>query len=733
MSIQKVKLLIGQMHCTSCANQIEQKLKKTKGIKQAAVNFATQKGHVEYDSNLIDENKIIEIIKQMGYDAIKQNDIEQAIEQENKLKENEIKQLERLLIICFVFAFPVFLISMPMQWLGIEVPYKNFILFLFASIVQIFGGARFYKSAFAALKDKTANMDSLIALGTTAAYIHSILVLVYPNEFGYETYFETSSLIIFFVLLGKYIELKMKNKASETIKNLLKLQTKTVIVEVNKKEKRLPLDEIKVGDIIIIKPGQRIPVDGVVVFGHSYVDQSAMTGESMPVKKSKGDHVIGGTLNKTGYLKIKAQAIGKDTLLGQIIDLIEQAQQNKPPIQRFADEVSKYFIPIVMLIAFASFFYWYVIALKSFAFALSMFIAVLVIACPCALGLATPTAIMVASAKGAQEGILIKDPVVLELAHKINTIVFDKTATLTYGKPKVNQIISLSSLTEKEILLYAASLEKKSSHPIASAILEEARHLKLKLLQIKDFKEIAGKGIVGKFKNSLIVFGNKSLLKLYSVNIKEYDQKIKDFENLKTTVFLAINKKIVGLIAISDKIRKSAKEAIEQLQKNKKEVIMLTGDNESTAFEIAKQLKIKKYVANLLPDQKEKEIRKLKQQNKIVAMVGDGINDAAALQRSDIAITIGSGTDIAFESAQIILLKNDLRDVVKAIKLSEYTFKKIKQNLFWAFIYNVSLIAIAAGVFYPSLTISPILAAAAMSLSSISVVTNSLTIKNYKF
>ncbi|MEM4181784.1 MAG: copper-translocating P-type ATPase [Candidatus Pacearchaeota archaeon] len=624
---------------------------------------------------------------------------------------------------------------MPFEWLNIEIPYKNIILLLLATPIQFIVGYRFYRGAFLALKAKTANMDTLIAIGTSAAYFYSFFVVLFPNILGDNVYFETSSIIITFIILGKWLEAVTKGKASEAIKKLMGLQPKNAIVIRDGKEVQIPINEVIVGDIIVVKPGQKIPVDGIVIDGISSVDESMITGESMPIEKKKGDTVIGATINKHGSFKFKATKVGKDTALNQIIKLVEEAQGSKAPIQRLADKVSSYFVPAVISIAILAFIFWYFILGESFVFSLSIFIAVLIIACPCALGLATPTAIMVGTGKGAENGILIKGAEALENAHKLTTIVFDKTGTLTEGKPVVTDILAVGRLDKKEILKYAAISEKKSEHPLADSIINKAREEKMKIPDAKFFKAIPGHGIIAKYNKNEILFGNRNLMKKHKIKIETFEEKISNLENEgKTVMILAVNRKVVGLIAVADTLKEFSKEAVQKLHKMGKEVIMITGDNKRTANAIARQLGIDYVLAEVLPEDKEKEISKLQKKGKIVAMVGDGINDAPALARADIGIAIGAGTDVALETGQIVLVKNDLRDVVTAIDLSNYTIKKIKQNLFWAFFYNSMGIPIAAGLLYPftGFLLNPIIAGIAMAFSSVSVVSNSLLMKKYR-
>lgn len=727
------------MHCASCALNIENNLKKTKGVSKANVNFATEKATVEYDEKAVDEKKFSKIISDLGYQVIEQQgSAEELVDKEKIAREQEIKKVKNLFFLSLILSVPIFIIAMPLEWLGISVPYKSIILLLLATPVQFIAGYRFYKGAWSALKAKTANMDVLIAIGTSAAYFYSLAVVLFSPILGEHVYFETSAIIITFILLGKWLEALTKGRTSEAIKKLIGLQPKTAIVVRKGKEQEIPISQVVVGDIVIVKPGQKIPVDGVVVDGLSFVDESMITGESIPVEKKKADKVIGGTINKHGSFRFRATQVGNATMLSQIIKLVQEAQGSKAPIQRLADKVSSIFVPTVISIAIIAFIIWYVFVGQSFVFSLSIFIAVLIIACPCALGLATPTAIIVGTGKGAENGILIKSAEALENAHKINTVVFDKTGTLTKGKPVVTDLVSLSNLGENDILKYAAIAEKKSEHPLAEAIISKAKEEKITIADAKFFKAIPGYGIIARSEGKTILLGNRNLMKKQGVKTGQIEKIEKAMNQLesegKTVMILALNNNIVGLIGVADTIKEFSKEAVKKLHDMGKQVIMITGDNKRTADAIAKQLGIDDVLSEVLPEEKEKEIEKLQKKGRIVAMVGDGINDAPALARADIGIAIGAGTDVAMESGQIVLIKNDLRDVVNAINLSNKTIKKIKQNLFWAFFYNSLGIPIAAGVLYPftGFLLNPMIAGAAMAFSSVSVVSNSLLLRRKK-
>ncbi|MBW3016795.1 heavy metal translocating P-type ATPase [Candidatus Woesearchaeota archaeon] len=729
--MMKKTIPISGMHCASCALKIENSLKKLEGVSNASVNYATEKASVDFDDNITNEGEIKNAIAQLGYRVI-----EEEHEDKEKLeRQKEIKLLKKLFLFALAFSLPIFIIAMPLEWLGIMVPYSKIIMLVLATPVQFIAGARFYKGAFYSLKSKSANMDTLIAIGTSSAYFYSLAAVIMPGVLGSHVYFETSALIITFILLGKWLEALSKGKASEAIKKLIGLQPKTALIIRNGKEIVAELSDVKPGDIIVVKPGQKIPVDGVVIEGFSSVDESMVTGESIPVEKKKGDNVIGATINKHGTFKFRATKVGKDTVLSQIIKLVEEAQGSKAPIQRLADKVSSYFVPAVIIIAIASFIVWFFVRGQPCVFSLSVFIAVLIIACPCALGLATPTAIVVGTSKGAESGILIKNAEALENAHKVTTVVFDKTGTLTKGQPEVTDIVALADTKENDILQLAAIAEKKSEHPLAEAILNKAKKEKIDVPEASSFEAIPGKGISAQFKAKKIFFGNRALMKKEKISISKLEGAISELESHgKTAMILAIGKRPAGIIAAADTPKDSSKEGIEMLHKMGKEVAIITGDNKRAAAAVAKELKIDYVLAEVLPQDKEKEIKKLQTEGKVVAMVGDGINDAPALAQADLGIAIGAGTDVALETGQIVLVKNDLRDVARAIKLSSYTIKKIKQNLFWAFFYNSIGIPVAAGVLYPftGFLLNPIIAGAAMAFSSVSVVSNSLLMKRYK-
>lgn len=714
-------------HCILAVKNVLSKFSSS--ITEIILN-QNEKAVIRYDPEKISSLEIIKAVKLTGYEVIE----ETSLDREKEIKEAEIKKLRTLFIFSLILTIPLVILAFP-EFFKIDFAYRKIVLFILATPVQFIVGYRFYKSAFTTLKVKSANMDTLIVLGTSAAFFYSVLGVFSSETFGSDLYFDIGAVIITFIMLGKWLEAKAKGKASEAIKKLIGLQPKTATVIRNNKELTIPIEEVEINDLISIKPGEKIPVDGIIIKGDSSVDESMITGESIPVEKKVKDLVIGGTINKHGHFVFKSTKIGKDTVLSQIINLVEDAQGSKAPIQRLADIISKYFVVGVLIIGFLTFFIWYFIVQKEFTFALSAFIAVLIIACPCSLGLATPTAILVGTGKSAERGILIKNAEVLEIVHKADTIVLDKTGTLTKGHPEVTEIIPFDNYTKDNILKLAASLEIKSEHPLAEAIVNKAKFFKINLEDVKNFKAVPGHGVIGNIGLKKMYLGNRKLMEENNIYLKKEEIMLAGLEDHgKTVMILAVNKKIAGLIAVADTVKENSKEAIEKFYELGKEVIMITGDNERTARAIADLVGIKRVLAGVLPENKALEVKKLQSMGKKVIMVGDGINDAPALAQADVGVTVGSGTDVALETGSIVLMKNDLRDVAVAIKISEKTLKKIKQNLFWAFFYNTAGIPIAAGILYPftGFLLNPMIAAAAMALSSVSVVSNSLLLKLYK-
>jgi len=732
---KKIILTISGMHCAACAINIETSLKKIVGIVSINVNFASEKTNIEFDPQKISLNKIKDHIQKLGYQAGETD----SHQQENELK--KISKLKNTFLKSLILGLPLFYLSMG-GMIGLpqpNIPLKiNIAIQLLITTTIIFFNLRIYLFGFKKLIQKKPNMDSLVGIGTMAAYLYSLVIsiIIWLKPIattGASLYFESAAFILIFISLGKYLEALTKGKTSEAIKKLMGLQPKEATVIRNNKEIKIPISQVLVNDIIIVKPGEKIPVDGMVVLGYSAVDEKMITGESIPVEKKKGDEVIGATLNKTGVLRIKATKIGKDTMLSQIIEIVEQAIGSKAPIQFLADRVSFFFVPTVIIIAVLAFIVW-LLAGQSFVFGLIVFVSVLIIACPCALGLATPTAVMMGTGLAAKNGILIKNSKALETLQKINVVVFDKTGTLTRGEPKVTDIIEIKEIKFK-ILEIAASVEKNSEHPLAQAVINKAIKENVKLISVKNFQAIPGKGVKATFKNLKVLLGTKKLMEENKVNTTSIEKQKVNLENQgKTVMILTVNKDIIGLIAIADTLKQYSKEAVKTLHKLGKKVAMITGDNKKVGEAIAKQLNIDHVLAEVLPQEKALEISKLQKQDNIVAMVGDGINDAPALAQADLGIALGSGTDIAMETGEVVLIKNDLRDVIKATELGSYTLRKIKQNLFWAFFYNSIGIPIAAGILYPftGWLLSPTIAAAAMAFSSVSVVSNTLLMKRYK-
>ena len=735
-----ITLRVRGMSSQHCAGVVESSLRKLDGIKNIDVSFAIERAIIDFDPEKVSIEKIKKIIVDAGYEP---EEFKEDIDREKEARQQEIKALKWKFFISLVLGLPLLYFVMAPQ-IGLEIPRyigQNLVIiqFLLTTPLMVVGYEFFLRGFRSLIKNRTANMDTLIALGTGAAYAYSLVISMLIWFFGkgygaHDLYYEIAGLLIMFILLGKLLEAIAKGKTSEAIRKLLGLQAKTAVVIRNGREQKINVDDVVVNDIIIVKPGEKIPVDGVIVDGHSSVDESMVTGESIPVEKAKGDKVIGATINKTGSFKFKATKVGKDTVLAHIVRMVEEAQGSKAPIQRLADLISAYFVPIVAVIGVIAFLAWYSLGF-GFVFALTVFIAVLIIACPCALGLATPTAIMVGTGLGAKNGILFKNAESLQLAKSIQTIIFDKTGTLTKGKPEVTDIISIKNGKGKDVLKFAAIAEKRSEHPLAEAIVNKAKDLRIKIDEPKKFNSITGKGVEAFYKNNKILLGNRKLIGKNKINIENLENKIRILEEEgKTVMIVALNKKIIGMIAVADTLKEYSKEAVRQLHKMGKEIAMITGDNERTANAIARQLGIDRVLAEVLPQEKANEIKKLQAEKKKVAMVGDGINDAPALAQADLGIAIGSGTDIAIETGDIVLIKNDLRDVVTAIDLSRYTLKKIKQNLFWAFIYNIIGIPVAAGVLYPftGWLLNPIIAGAAMAFSSVSVVGNTLLMRLYR-
>ena len=743
-SVINKTMKIEGMTCASCSKAVERVTRKIEGVTESNVNLATEKLSISYESDKVKVADIKKAIEKAGYKAIEE---EITVDTDKEKKEKETKLLWNKFIVSAIFTVPLLYISMG-HMLGAPLPMfidpmMNPISFALSQLVLtipvVIAGNRYYRIGFKTFFKGSPNMDSLIAIGTSAAVIYGIFATIKiiggDTSYAMDLYFESAAVIITLITLGKYLESVSKGKTSEAIKKLMGLAPKTAIVIRDGKEIELTIEEVEVGDVIVVKPGEKMPVDGEVVEGTTSVDESMLTGESIPVEKNPGDKIIGASINKNGTIKYKATKIGKDTALSQIIKLVEDAQGSKAPIAKLADVISGYFVPIVIALAVISGLAWYFFGGESGVFSLTIFIAVLVIACPCALGLATPTAIMVGTGKGAEHGVLIKSGGALETAHKIQTIVFDKTGTITEGKPKVTDIVVTNNITENDLLQLAASAEKGSEHPLGEAIVKGAEEKGLEFKKLDFFKAIPGHGIEVKIDDKVMLLGNRKLMiesKISLENLEKTSNKLAG--EGKTPMYVTINGRIAGIIAVADTVKENSKKAIERLHAMGIEVAMITGDNKRTAEAIAKEVGIDRILAEVLPEDKASEVKKLQGEGRKVAMVGDGINDAPALAQADIGIAIGSGTDVAMESADIVLMRSDLMDVPTAIQLSKSTIRNIKQNLFWAFGYNVIGIPVAMGILhiFGGPLLNPMIAGAAMSLSSVSVLTNALRLKRFK-
>jgi Cu+-exporting ATPase len=811
----KASIPITGMTCTTCALTIEKGLAETPGVEHANVNFGSEKASIEYDPRKVSLSKIKETISELGYEVAAKKSIYpvvgmmcatcvahveealnsvpgvvsavvnlgsekatveyletvtyadlkkavadagyelgqelKALEDVSETSQREVRKIRNRFIFAALLTIPIVVMMLTPAFKGME-----YLLWALATPVQFWAGWRFYKGAWGALRHRTTDMNTLIAVGTSAAYIYSVIATVFPavftaNGLMAHVYFDTSSAIITLILLGRYLEARAKGQTSEAIKKLIGLQPKTAIVVRNGQEQQIPIEDVLTGDLVLVKPGERVPVDGILREGYSSLDESMITGESIPVEKKAGDEVIGATINKTGSFRFEATKIGKDTTLARIVRLVEEAQGSKAPVQRLADVIASYFVPIVIGIAIVTFLIWFFAGPSpQMTYAFLNFVAVLVIACPCALGLATPTAIIVGTGKGAEHGILIRSADTLERAHKINAVLLDKTGTLTLGKPAVTDIIAVNGYPENEILRLAASAEKNSEHSLAEAIVKTAAEKNLELLPVSEFNAIPGFGIEAAVDGKKMLLGNLKLLQERNISLTTLDMQANElwFQG-KTVMFISIDGKAAGLIALADTIKPDAVNVVRQLHKMGIEVAMVTGDNKRTAEAIAKQAGIDRVFADVLPEHKADEVKKLQAEGKVVAMVGDGINDAPALAQADVGIALGTGTDVAMETGDITLIRGELNGIVTAISLSKRTMRTIRQNLFWAFAYNVILIPVAAGVLYFAFRnspvpsglkfilgdrgfLNPIMAAAAMALSSITVVTNSLRIRTFK-
>lgn len=734
------------MTCASCVARVEDALSSVPGVISVSVNLASEKATVEYTEDV----KFADLkyaVHDAGYELGPESE---TLEDVTTASQREIRAVRNRFIFAAVLAVLIMVTGWAPPFTG-----KPYLLWLLATPVQFWAGLRFYKGAWGALKHGTSDMNTLIAVGTSAAYLYSMIAVLFPGLFASTNielglYFDTSAMIIALILLGRFLESRAKGQTSDAIKKLIGLSPKTALIIRNGEEKEVSIEDVQVGDLVLVRPGERVPVDGIVREGMSSVDESMITGESIPVEKQEGDEVIGATINKTGSFKFEATRVGKDTTLARIIRMVDEAQGSKAPIQRLADVVASYFVPAVIGIAIVTFIIWFLVGpAPAFTLAILNFVAVLIIACPCALGLATPTAIMVGTGKGAENGVLIRSGEALERAQKINFILLDKTGTLTQGEPRVTDIVPGQSYTVEEVLRLAASTEKTSEHPLGEAIMKAAAEKDLELTPVTEFKAIPGFGIEASIEGKKLVLGNLKLMedKGFSLNgLKEKADLLS--QSGKSVMFLGLNKTVIGVIGITDTLKPHAAEAIGKLHKMNIETAMITGDNRQTAESIAREAGIKTVIAEVLPEHKAMEVKRL-QKEKVVAMVGDGINDAPALAQADVGIAIGTGTDIAMETGDITLIRGDLTGIVTAISLSRRTMRTIKQNLFWAFAYNTALIPIAAGILYLAFGhtgvpaglrfilgdygfLNPMIAAAAMAASSVTVVSNSLRLRRFK-
>jgi Cu+-exporting ATPase len=737
---EKMVISVGGMTCAACVRKVEKALAALDGVSEASVNLATEKATVLYQPGLLEKADFRKVIEDLGYEVRGFDEI--LADRERQARAEEIRRQKRKFVFSACLTAAAFIGSFP-EWFPWwpKVLREPITLFILTTPVQFWAGWQFYRGFWSALKHRTSDMNTLIAVGTSAAYVYSTVVTFFPGVFrayGLElgVYYDTAAMIITLILLGKLLEAIAKGHTSEAIKRLMGLRVKTARIIREGVELDIPVEEVRQGDWVVVRPGEKIPVDGIVREGNSAVDESMLTGESIPVEKSPGERVMGATINKTGSFKFEATKVGKETVLAQIIKLVEEAQGSKAPIQRLADRVASVFVPTVILIALATFAVWLIFGPSpAFTFALLNFVAVLIIACPCAMGLATPTAIMVGTGRGAENGILIKSGESLETVHRVKTVIFDKTGTLTQGKPEVTDVAASDGFKEEQVLSWAASVEKGSEHPLGEAIVHAAKEKGLQLSAVEAFEAIPGQGVKARIDGQQLLLGNLRLMEENGVQVGGLRDRAERLAGEgKTPMIVALDGRAAGVVAVADTLKPNTLEAVEALHRMGLEVIMITGDNERTAKAVASQVGIDRVLAEVLPWDKSQQVKKLQEEGKVVAMVGDGINDAPALAQADVGIAIGTGTDVAMESSDITLITGDLRAVIAAIQLSRRTIRTIKQNLFWAFIYNILGIPIAAGILYPfwGILLNPMIASAAMAMSSVSVVSNSLRLKRFQ-
>lgn len=734
--MKKIILSIDGMTCSACSNGLEKYLNKQEGIDKASVNLVMANALIEYDEKVLNQEKIEKFIEEAGFKSL-------GLFKEIKIEDGK-KSGKYKFFIFLILAMDLMYVSMGhmvglpiVEFLNMHTNPINYTITLFLlTIPFLVYGFDILKNGYKNLIHKTPNMDTLVAIGVISSMLYSLystyMIIKGNHSYVESLYFESAAIVIFFIKLGRYIDKVSKDKTKEAIQRLVKITPNKAIIKIDGVEKEVTLDEIKKGNIVIARPGEKIAVDGEIVEGRAHLDESFLTGESKPSLKTIGQKVIAGSINYDGYIEYKAEKIGKESTISEIVRLVVEATNTKPKIAKIADKVSGYFVPVVMLIALVTFIIYLILG-NSFAVAINVFVTILVIACPCSLGLATPLAIVVSEGLCAENGILIKKSEILENAQKVNTIVFDKTGTLTYGKLKISEIINYSNIEEKELLQLVGSIEKKGMHPIAKAFISYLEENKIETLNVDRFEEISGHGVIGKIDDKEIILGNRKILSKYEIennHLEDEDELAKEGNSL---IYVVINKEIKALIGVNDMVRENVKEIIETLNKNKIETIMLTGDNEKTAKNIASKIGITKVIANVLPSQKVEVLKKLKEENKIVMMCGDGINDSPALASSDIGVSVNSGTDIAIDSSDVILTRNDLNSIINLIHISKKTIKNIKQNLFWAFFYNTLMIPIAIGILTPiGITINPMIASIAMVISSITVILNALRLRNVK-